>query len=768
MLFARAEPCYAPATSSGRRHRPRADRLRHDGYHVLRFPRLRSAILGARAVGSVRSSLANPAAKVLAVFSRHARIAVLDVSCRSVADLALLHGYIVEPAFRRDCTLLIHADFTLESLATEAFVDSDWRHAWTLERLRWLVGIYQVAVDTAPRRDVNPRRRWFPWASRPVDTVGRLDPEQSAAVRAGDGVVQVIAPAGSGKTTVLVARVKELIGRGTPAERILCTTFNKDAVTEMGARLAREGVAGVEVRSFHGLGWWILKQERRMRARIGGPTFAQWRLLARRAMDAEPDGVWIDAPAAQNAVSAFKLSRMIAPAAALEAAGDARERTVARLYALHERLLAHQNMLDFDDLIAHTVVLLQSDPAVRRRWQERFERVLVDEYQDIEPAQALLVGILAAPQDSLFCVGDEDQCIYAWRRATVQRVIELDQVYPGLERFPLVRNYRCGKEITKASRRLIEHNKQRFRKPLRSGAAHRGEIEVWAERDRAAGAALVAEWLREAKRGEVVVLARTTTLLREVALACAGRGIAFAAAEKTVTSSGARGTLEAYLRLLANPREAAAADVELVFRVPNRSLPPDTAEPVAASLRAGSSFVQALAGLRVEPWRRAKLAEAGALLDALAEEPAADRLIARLRSEGGLDQHYALQERMSATERIDVEVLELVHAAAKQKTVPQLAGLLGAQTAALRAHRSDDAVELTTIHGAKGREWDHVILYGADEGQLPHAHSIADTEDGIEDERRLCYVALTRARERLDIVCTPGRPSRFLREAGLD
>ena len=142
---------------------------------------------------------------------------------------------------------------------------------------------------------------------------------------------------------------------------------------------------------------------------------------------------------------------------------------------------------------------------------------------------------------------------------------------------------------------------QRFRKPLRPGAAHKGEIAVWAERDRAAGAALVAEWLREAKRCEVVVLARTTTLLREVALACAGRGITFDAAEKTVTSSGARGTLEAYLRLLANPREAAAADVELVFRVPNRSLPPDTAEPVAARLRAGSGFRRASPGCGWNP-----------------------------------------------------------------------------------------------------------------------------------------------------------------------
>jgi DNA helicase-2/ATP-dependent DNA helicase PcrA len=743
--------------------------LRRDGYHVVQFHRLRASILRARAVGSVRSSLANPAARVLSVFARHSRIAVVDVSCRTVEDLALLHGYVVEPAFRHDCTLLIHADAALDMLIDGAFIDQDWRYAWTLERLRWLAGLYEVPTDRPCPASVNGWRHWLPWVSRREDSSSRLDPEQLAAVRAGDGVVQVIAPAGSGKTTVLVARVKELIGRGTPAERILCTTFNKDAVTEMGARLAREGVEGVAVRSFHSLGLWLLKQEHRLRGKIGSPTFAQWRLLASRAMDAEPDGVWIDAPAAQNVVSDFKLSRMITPAVALATAADARERTVARLFAFHEELLAEQGLFDFDDLIAHAIALLQTDAVVRRRWQACFERVLVDEYQDIEPAQALLVGILAAPQDSLFCVGDEDQCIYAWRRATVQRVIELDQVYPGLERFPLVRNYRCGRSITTASRRLIEHNRQRFRKPLRSGVAHRGEAAVCAARDRAACAALVAESLREAARGEVVVLARTTTLLREVALACASRGIAFDAAEKMVTSSGARGTLEAYLRLLADPREAVAADVELVLRVPNRSLPQDAAEPVAASLRAGTTFVQALAALRVEPWRRTKLAEAGALLDALGEEPTADRLIARLRGEGGLDQHYVLQERMSATERVDVEVLGLVHAAARDKTVRQFAGLLGAQTAILRAHRRDTAVELTTIHGAKGREWDGVILYGADEGQLPHAHSLADADaqEGIEDERRLCYVALTRARFQLDVVCTAGRPSRFVQEAGL-
>jgi DNA helicase-2/ATP-dependent DNA helicase PcrA len=213
------------------------------------------------------------------------------------------------------------------------------------------------------------------------------------------------------------------------------------------------------------------------------------------------------------------------------------------------------------------------------------------------------VGLLAAPEDSLFCVGDEDQCIYAWRRATVQRIIELDQVYPGLERHALVRNYRCGRRITEASKRLIEHNRVRFRKPLQAGARQSGQIVVGPCADRAAGAALVAHLISDATANEVVVLARTSRLLAEVAAAC-------------------------------------------------------------------------------------------------------DKL------SGG---------------------------------------------------RPD--VELATIHAAKGREWDRVILYGVDEGQTPHSQARSD--EGLEDERRLFYVALTRAKVRLEIICTEGRESRFLREAGV-
>ena len=548
---------------------------------------------------------------------------MLGVSCRTVEELRLIHGYIVEPAFRAGCALLVGAEQELAELDGQYFAEPEWGCPWTMERLRHLTDAYLEAVPVPAAEPASGWRRWVSRLSRGGDTrphpVARLDPEQNAAVAAGDGVVQVIAPAGSGKTTVLVERVRELRRRGTPAERILCSTFNRDACREIAARLDKAGIPGINVRSFHGLGLGILRAEGRLRGGLGPVDDAEWRGLAEAAATAEPGGARLDVAAARNAVSFFKLKLMIGPdearsrAAALPA--GSRARVAARLYALHEEHLQRVGRLDFDDLIFGAIRLLQDDAQARGRWQARFERVLVDEYQDIEPAQALLIGLLAAPQDSLFCVGDEDQCIYAWRRAAVQRVIELDQTYPGLERYPLVRNYRCGRDITHASRRLIRHNRQRFRKPLHAGVRERGRIRTWPQPDARAGAAFAA-------------------------------GLAASAAEP-----GGGGSV-------------------------------------------------------------AVLARTGRLLEAVAER-------------GG---------------------------------------------AALAAQVTAGAVELTTVHGAKGREWDHVILVGADQGQFPLARTLkagAGDGGGLEDERRLFYVALTRAKRRLDIVYTKGRASQFVREAGM-
>ncbi|MBD3220866.1 AAA family ATPase [bacterium] len=574
---------------------------------MLSWDQVERTIARSRSATAARSSLANPAARLLREFERHHRLAVIGVPGDAPDVAARLLGYVIEPAYRRACTLMIAADLDEDAfLARATAPDPGWGHPWVAERLAHRLARYHDATWITVPPPCPRWRRWLAVLSPRGDGApasgSRLDPQQAAAVRAGDGVVQVIAPAGSGKTTVLVARVGELLRRGTPAGEILCTTFNRDARVEIAARLARAGIVGVEVRSFHGLGHRILREEGRLRPTIGELDEAAWaRLLARSPANTSGE-TDLDVAAAREVITDYKLAVMITPDEALAAAATDGQRWRARLYGAYERHLARIRRHDFDDLVAVAVGLLRSDRDVRRRWQDRFSRVLVDEYQDIEPAQARLVGLLAAPQDSLFCVGDEDQCIYAWRRAAVQRVIELDQVYPGLQRYPLIRNYRCGRRITTASRRLIRHNRQRFRKPLRAGARHRGRIVVHRVRDRREGGALAARLLHGSPPEAGVVLARTSSLLAEVA------------AEARATA---------------------------------------------------------------------------------ADQPA-----------------------------------------------------------------------LATVHAAKGREWDHVVIHGADAGRFPHARAAVD-DAGLEDERRLFYVALTRARERLDIICTRGRESRFVDEAGL-
>jgi superfamily I DNA/RNA helicase len=603
-----------------------------------------------------------------------------------------------------------------------------------------------------------------------------LDEAQRAAVHGHDGVVQVIAPAGSGKTRVIAARVQELRSRGAAANRILCCTFNRDAVAELKKRLRAANEQQVEVRGFHGVGWKIIDAAHQMREDVRQTTYAEWRFLAREAMKGTHDGVWIDPPDAQNAISRFKLSELRSPDEAEAALGERPtvtplERTEVALYRLHEQFLKKQNRFDYDDLIFRAVTLLRTDAMLREEWQKRFDHVLVDEFQDIEQAQERLVQILAAPQDGLFCVGDEDQCIYSWRRASVQRIVDLDQLYPGLQRFSLPVNYRCGRLIVEASRTLIEHNEHRFEKAIGAApSAPDGEVIVIAATSLDAQVREVARQAEGAKRGDLVVLARTTNLLRQTAAAFARRGIVIDAPETVVSDSGANGLLVTYLRLFASLRHARADDISSVFRVPNRYLPDTAAEGVATRLRAGRSFADALDGAECgEEWRVERLTEAAALFDRLASIESAAEFIHLVRSDGGLDRHYAEQQQLTAHDQSAIDLLENAERRAEGMTVAEFADVLDHETQLIKSHLSAElGIELRTIHGAKGREWPTVYVVGVDEGHLPHRRSLAaDGSSGLEDERRLAYVAMTRAAERLVMTCTQGTASRFISEAAL-
>jgi DNA helicase II / ATP-dependent DNA helicase PcrA len=736
------------------------------GYDVIEFAALRREVIApARRTGARRTSIENPAQRWLDRVARARRLAVVDVPLRDLDDLAALHGYVLEPALRSGVELAIESEQRLTRLPPERFIDPHFAYPYTLERaIEAATRLYRGSP--APEPAGLPGKRQF-----------EPDSEQLRAVTAHDGVVQVIAPAGSGKTAVLIERVRELLRRGVPAEQILCTTFNRDARIELQQRLSEAGVQSVAARTFHSIGWWLMREEGLARRNgVRDSSFNQWRRLCALAL--RETGTWLDPADARAAIGGVKLALLATPS---EFAEQSRRHpdgaTLALIYELYERQLAEAHVHDFDDLVLAAVRALREDGDRRRRWQGRFSQVLVDEYQDIEPAQELLVRILAAPQDGFFCVGDEDQTLYGWRRASVRRIIELELAYPGLQRISLAHNYRCPRDVVEASRQLIEHNEIRFPKPIQAASAPTDEpaLHLREHERQLHGADEIAALLAGHTRGDIVVLARTTNLLRTVALACAAHGLRIAAPEQVFEPAGARGALEAYVRLCADPEHADPEDVARVCRAPGRGLPLDAEQEVATLLTSGRSFSESFAAVVPGARQRARLDEAGRILDALAAITDAARFVRYLRGPGGLDAYFGEHERtFGGTERIELEVLEQAGRDASGKTVAEYAALLQARSDTLAAVRDDKhGVELTTIHRAKGCQWPEVHVFGCEKSQLPHARALEVSPEeraageGIEAERRLAYVAFTRAQRALTLHWTASSASQFLTEAGL-
>ncbi|MDA0182849.1 ATP-dependent helicase [Solirubrobacter phytolaccae] len=693
-------------------------------------------------------------------------VALLGVRLETLADVRRLHETFLVSALRSGVPVLVECDVTPDELEDAAFVEPGFEHAHTLERLRWL---YARAIDGDPR---------FAGASG-IAPHRPLDASQLAAARAPGGVVQVIAPAGSGKTTVLVERVRELLARGADAERVLCMTFNDPAAAELRERLGAAGAGRVAARTFHSVGRRIIAEAGMLEGRElhHGWTVPQWARFARQAA-AEVGGAVPEPAELPGLISAIRLGELMSPDE-WEAAcpQDEPSRVVARAYALVEREKARGRLYDFDDMIVHAVRLLRANRGVRQRWQAAFEHVLVDEYQDIEPAQELLVRMLAAPHDELFVVGDEDQTLYGWRRASVKTMLELSTAFPALTRVALRHNYRCTPEVVRASAALIARNRRRFAKPIEPapGREDGGERAIRVARypESTPGAAprLLARKLAAYGRGEIVVLGRTINALRPFALAAADAGVRIAGPEELFESAGAQETLEAYFAVLAAPRAATEVDVRVILRRPSRGFGLDAAARVVGALARGVSLPAAVEQLPDEGWKVTRAAEQ---LAALVTRRDAAAVIRQLRADG-LDRYFDEVARASARpDRDDRKVLDEAEEEARGQSVADYAAVLDSRRLSLRRARDErGGIELTTVHRAKGRQWPRVVVVACDEGVLPHRNALNAPPDlvaageGVEAERRIAYVAFTRATEELSILHTEGRHSRFLHDAGI-
>ena len=717
-----------------------------------------------------RQTLEPPGRARLAALREHEAVAVVGVKLAALDDVRALHETLLVPVLRAGIPLLVECERRPEELDDAAFVEPGFEHAATLERLRWLCALARDGDVGFSAASTKPTNRW-------------LDDTQLVAARAPGGVVQVIAPAGSGKTTVLIERVRELLARGADADRILCMTFNDAAAAELRERLEAACAGRVAARTFHSVGNRIIRAHRLVEGRTlhaEGWTVAQWARFGRIA------GEEIGAPAPEAAELPHELAAIrlgeLATSAEWERScpRDDHSRCVARVYTLVEREKERRRLYDFDDMIVLAVRLLRGDRAARERWQAAFDHVLVDEYQDIEPAQELLVRMLAAPQDDLFVVGDEDQTLYGWRRASVHRMIDLDAAYPALHRVALEHNYRCTPELIRASAALIAHNALRFPKPITaapgraSGGPRAIRIAHYRESEQDEGARLLARKLGAYSRADIAVLGRTINALRPFALAAAAAGVRISGPEELFEAAGAQETLEAYFAVFSDPRRATEADVRVMLRRPSRGLGPDAATHICEALARGASVPEAVERLPVAGGDHWRLVRATEQFSALAGVRDAAAFIRRLRRDG-LDRHFEEASRASARpDRDDRTVLDDAEAEAAGQSLADYAEVLAARRSSLRAARDDrDGIELTTVHRAKGRQWPRVVVVACDEGVLPHCNAIQASPEqeaageGVEAERRIAYVAFTRATSELSILHTTERHSRFLHEAGL-
>jgi DNA helicase-2/ATP-dependent DNA helicase PcrA len=602
-----------------------------------------------------------------------------------------------------------------------------------------------------------------------------LNPEQRAAVEHRGGPLLVIAGAGSGKTRVLTARVGSLVAEGVPAERILAFTFTNRAAREMKERIARsvgEEATRLWVGTFHSTGVRILRREARALARRWPGFPADFSIHDRDDQESVLKSVMkeMELPETSfkpgevlNKISDAK-NALVSPAEMERVAVSPWERKVAECYGRYQAALRRQGALDFDDLIAEPVRMLLEDPDAAKRWSDRFAHVLVDEYQDTNHAQFRLVKALAESHGNLFVVGDDDQSIYGWRGADLANVLEFEQAFPGATIIRLEQNYRSTANILRAANAVIANNRSRKGKTLWSEREEGPRLRFVLAPDEADEARRVADALADRlRRGgrldDCAVLYRTNAQSRAIETELRHRGFPYEVVGGVAFYQRREvKDVIAYLRLVVNPSDAVA--FWRVWNTPRRGLGDAVQAMVQQRFAAGASNpLEALRELvRDGVLSRAALAGASAFLAVIDQAVArlsepVDQVVRQvLEGSGYLASLDALPEHEREERRGNVEELctgaeEFAQAGAD----PTLAGFL-AEAALLtdldRIEGNDDRVLLLTMHNAKGLEFPLVVVAGLEEGLLPHGSSLEDPKE-LEEERRLFYVALTRARDQV-------------------
>jgi len=624
-----------------------------------------------------------------------------------------------------------------------------------------------------------------------------LNPEQRLAVETTDGPVLILAGAGTGKTRAITFRMANLIANGVPAEAILAVTFTNKAAEEMRNRvsglLLRAGVPPAQpwLSTFHSLCARLLRREA---AAASLPRdFAIYDdddQLA--AVKVAMNKLQIDAEdlTPRNVLSRISYSKnrgQTAEQLRVEAFDQDGRRT-ADIFAAYEKLLRDSKALDFDDLLLRSVRLLRESTTTREKWQARFQYIHVDEYQDTNRVQYELMRLLTGPKQNVCVVGDEDQSIYRWRGADVSILLEFAQDFPRAAVIKLERNYRSTQEILDSASAVVSHNPERLGKTLLAQNGAGCKLKYFEARDAQAEAEYVvgeiAPILNADSHQTCAVEYRTVAQSRAFEEALRQRGIRYrlVGGFSFYKRAEVRDAL-AYVRLAMHPED----DISLlrVLNVPPRGIGKTTVDVLRESARvdgislwaASEKFVSGTAAGRAVTPLRAFQELIRKLQDALATQEPPGFLHVVLEESG----YVAMLKDRNTPE--DVARLENVEELARALAEGMEAGetftdFLDAAALVSDADQFEGkpGVTLITLHSTKGLEFDHVFLTGMEEGLCPHSRSITE-EKGIEEERRLVYVGMTRARQSLTLTRAVYRrifgneqqlraslPSRFLAE----
>ncbi|MEO8486328.1 MAG: UvrD-helicase domain-containing protein, partial [Betaproteobacteria bacterium] len=625
-----------------------------------------------------------------------------------------------------------------------------------------------------------------------------LNPAQDRAVRRTDAPMLVLAGAGSGKTRVITAKIAHLVAEGVDPSRIVAITFTNKAAREMrerahallAARGRKDAAEQARIATFHALGLAIVRAEAKTLGLRPGFSVLDPQDLESLVGELCATADRSRTRKAQWAISRWK-NALVAPAEALRAAKDADEAVAAKAYARYADSLAAWQAVDFDDLIRLPVELLERDGAARERRQQRADHVLVDEYQDTNPAQYRLFRALVGERARFTAVGDDDQAIYGWRGATVENLAQLARDYPALVIVKLEQNYRSTTRILRSANALIANNARLHDKKLWSDRGHGDAIRVVAARDEETESEIVASAIsahRFEHRGrwsDYAVLYRGNHQARPFEAALRAQSIPYEVSggqswfERTEIKD-----LVAYLRLVANEDDDPA--FLRAVAVPKRGVGETTlaklADVAAARRSSLAAAVREPAFAATAHGRAHQVLVAFiAMLDRLrhrAPREPAGRLIDELVREIGYEDFLAATFDKREAEAKVASVREFTgwlgrKGEADRKTLLDLTQMIALITMLEGRDAEDvDAVRLSTLHAAKGLEFPHVFLVGLEEGILPHREAV---ESGlIEEERRLLYVGLTRAERSLHLSFCRTRtraggridaqPSRFLKE----